>query len=132
MDDDLLGPGAWSLEDEDESAHLRSLATEASDAKKVLEEVTTEDVFPNVYARDSTTHSPEGLEVELEGQPRAQFSSLPLPNPVCSAEQATKGRGYPQVTNPTDYPTVSAPANSDSSPCADECLAFASAGLQEN
>ena len=39
LDDKLLGPGAWSLEDEDENepAHLRSLATEASDAKKVSE-----------------------------------------------------------------------------------------------
>ena len=92
-----LGVGKESLENEVEPAHRRSLATKASDAKKVSEEVTTKDIFPDVYARDSITNSPEGLEAELEGHHRAQFSSLPLPDPMCSAEQATKGRGYPQV-----------------------------------
>ena len=80
-------------------------------------------IAEDVYARDSTADSPEGLEAELEEQPRAQFSSLPLPDPRRSAEQATQGRGISQVTTPTNYSTSSAPANANSSPCIDEFLA---------
>ena len=75
----------------------------------------TEDVFAD--------NSAEGLEAKLEEQPRAQLSSLPLPDPRRSAEQVTQGRGISQVTTSTNESTSSAPANADSFPCIDEFLA---------
>ena len=54
---------------------------------------------------------PEGLECEQEGQPRALLSSPPLPSLSCSAEQAFKGRGTPQVI---DYDDDTLEANTSS------------------
>ena len=106
-----------SLENEVEPANLKRLATETSRAIEALEEeavtnkvvkrvinieddteeVSGENVFADVYARGSAVGSAEGLEADLEEQPRARLSSLPLPDPRCSAEQATQGRGISQV-----------------------------------
>ena len=72
-----------------------------NDTKKTSEETVAEDVFTDDFGKDFTddifkyiaANSTEGLKVELEGQPRAQLSFLPLPYPSCSAEQATQGMG---------------------------------------
>ena len=100
----------------------------------------TEDVFTDVYAKDLADvfakdfadDSTEGLEAELEEQPRAQLSFLPLPNPRRSAEQATQGRGISQVTLSTNKTNCSTSANADSSPCKDEYLACWKAKLDRD
>ena len=74
---------------------------EENNNKDILEETVAEDVFPNDFGKDFTddvfkhiaANSTEELKVELEGQPRANLSFLPLPYPRRSVEQATQGRG---------------------------------------
>ena len=83
-----------------------------------------EDVFSDNFGKGLADDIPkdfaddfaEGLDAELEGQPRAQLSSLPLPDPRRSAEQATQGRGTSQVTHSTNQSTTSASTNAYSSP----------------
>ena len=114
---------------------IKEASEEEVDTKEASEEMVTEDVFIDVYAKDLADvfakdfadDSTEGLEAELEEQPRAQLSFLPLPNPRRSAEQATQGRGISQVTLSTNQTTSSASTNADSSLCNDKFLACWSA-----
>ena len=79
------------------------------DAKETAEETVAGDIFPDEFGKDFTediwkhitANSDKGLRIELEGQPWAQLSLLPLPYPRRSAELATQGRGSSQVIAPT-------------------------------
>ena len=109
-------------------------------AKETAEETTAEDVFSDDFGKGFTdgswmyiaANSNKGLKVELEEQPRAQLSLLPLPYPRRSAERATQGRGSSQAIASTCDLTSLAPANANSSPCNNEFLAFEDAGLLDN